>query len=69
VDPRFVTPGKKGYGGLDSLAKGMFEQRDSSYEQIDLLEENRIHSIGQEISSLIEGLEKSELKKNEIQTQ
>ena len=69
VDPRFVTPGKKGYGGLDSLAKGMFEQRDSSYEQIDLLEENRIHSIGHEVSNLIEGLEKSELKKNEIQTQ
>ena len=68
VDPRFITPGKKGYGGLDSLAKGMFEQRDSSYVQRDMIEENRIHSINHEISSLIEGLEKSELKKNEIQT-
>ena len=69
IDPRSITPGKKGYGGLDSLAKGMFEQRDSSYEQMDLLEENRIHSINLEIFNLIEGLEKSELKKNEIQTQ
>ena len=68
VDPRSVFPGKKGYGGLDSLAKGMFEQRDSSYDKEDLLEESKILSINQEVASLIEDLDNSELNKNEIQT-
>ncbi len=68
VDPRTVFPGKKGYGGLDSLAKGMFEQRDSSYDKEDLLEESKILSINQEVASLIEDLDNSELNKNEIQT-
>ena len=67
-DIRKIFPGFAGTGGLGELSKGMFEQEESSYEERDLLEENRIHSLSHEVASLIKDLENSELKKNEIQT-
>jgi hypothetical protein len=32
MDPRKTFPGKSGYGGLDSLAKGMFESKETNYD-------------------------------------
>jgi hypothetical protein len=62
-------PGKSGYGGLDSLAKGLFENQESNYNGEELLEEDKIHSLRHEVANLLEGLEYSELKKNETKAQ
>ena len=67
-DIRKIFPGAKGYGGLGELSKGMFEADESNYDERDLLEEKKIHNLSYEVTILIENLESSELKKNEIQT-
>lgn len=69
IDPRTKMPGKSGYGGLDSLAKGLFENQESNYNGEELLEEDKIHSLRHEVANLLEGLEYSELKKNETKAQ
>jgi len=67
-DRRKIFPGLTGTGGLEELTKGMFEGEESSYDERDLLEEKKIHNLNHEVTRLIENLESSELKKNEIQT-
>ena len=67
-DRRKIHPGLTGFGGLGELSKGMFEEQESSYDERDLMEENKIHKINNEVANLIKDLENSELKKNEIQT-
>ncbi len=67
-DKRYIFPGLTGTGGLGEISKGMFEQRESSYDENDLLEERKIHALSAEVTNLIKDLENSELKKNEIQT-
>ena len=67
-DKRKFVPGMTGTGGLGELSKGMFEQEQSNYNEQDLLEENKIHSLSVEVTNLIKNLENSELKKDEIQT-
>ena len=65
-DIRKIFPGLTGTGGLGELSKGMFEQRESNYNENDLLEENKIHALNYEVTELIANLENSELNKNEI---
>ena len=65
MDPRFVHPGKKGAGGLDSLAKMMMEQQESTYTEGFTLEEEEILETNWEVKSLIESLEKNTESKNE----
>ena len=67
-DIRKIFPGTTGFGGLGELSQGMFERQESNYNEKDLLEENRIHSLSHEVADLIANLEDSELNKNEIQT-
>ena len=55
-------------GFIGEISKGMFEQQESNYDEKDLLEEEKIHTLNHEVTRLIENLENSELKKNEIQT-
>ena len=50
---RKTFPGKVGFGGLDSLARGVVEEQKS-----DILEEHRLFSTDFEIKSLIESLQK-----------
>ena len=57
---RKTFPGKGGYGGLDSLARGLMEKN----QRHDLLEEQRLFTVSSEVTKLIEGLSKSE-KRNE----
>ena len=66
MDPRFVHPGKKGAGGLDSLAKMMMEQQESTYTEGFILEEEEILETNWEVKNLIESLEKNTESKNEI---
>ena len=66
-DARKIFPGTTGFGGLGELSQGMFERQESNYNEKDLLEENRIHSLSHEVADLIANLEDSELNKNEIQ--
>jgi hypothetical protein len=65
MDPRKTFPGKSGYGGLDSLAKGMFEAKETNYENGFLSEEKKMHDINFEIKRLINSLEKSTEAKDE----
>jgi len=60
-DRRKIFPGLTGFGGLGELSKGMFEQQESNYDENDLLEESKIHSLSTEVSGLIKDLENSEL--------
>jgi hypothetical protein len=50
---RKTFPGKVGFGGLDSLARGITESQDQ-----DILEENKLFNTDFEIKSLIESLRK-----------
>ena len=50
---RKTFPGKVGFGGLDSLARGVVEEQKS-----DILEEHRLFNTDFEIKSLIESLSK-----------
>jgi len=56
MDPRKTFPGKSGYGGLDSLAKGMFESRETNYDNGFATEEEKILSTNWEVKGLIESL-------------
>ena len=50
---RTTFPGKVGFGGLDSLARGVTEAKNS-----DTLEEDKLFNTDFEIKSLIESLKK-----------
>ena len=50
---RKTFPGKVGFGGLDSLARGVVEEQKS-----DILEEYKLFNTDFEIKSLIESLKK-----------
>jgi len=50
---RKTFPGKVGFGGLDSLARGMMEEQKS-----DILEENKLFTTDFEIRTLIKSLQK-----------
>jgi hypothetical protein len=52
---RKTFPGKVGFGGLDSLARGITEQQDH-----DVLEERKLFNTDFEIKSLIESLKKAD---------
>jgi len=62
---RTTFPGKTGYGGLDSLSKGLFEERESIYEGKELLEERKLFETNHEVRRLVDGLENLERTKNE----
>ena len=49
---RTTFPGKVGFGGLDSLAKGIYESNE--------IEEEKLFNIGAEIKTLLESLNKKE---------
>ena len=56
MDPRKTFPGKSGYGGLDSLAKGMFESRETNYDNGFATEEEILQTTNFEVKSLLESL-------------
>ena len=62
---RTTFPGKTGYGGLDSLSKGLFEEQESIYEGRELLEERKLFETNHEVRRLVDGLENLERTKNE----
>ena len=64
-DSRYTFPGLKGYGGLDSLAKGMFEAQETNYTKEFISEEEKILNINWEVKSLIESLDNIPEKKDE----
>ncbi len=61
---RSIWKGKVGFGGLDSLARGVTESF-----TLDNIEEEKLFSTSAEIKTLIEGLNMLENKKNESETQ
>ena len=62
---RTTFPGKTGYGGLDSLSRGLFEEHESIYEGRELLEERKLFETNHEVRRLVENLENLERTKNE----
>ena len=50
---RKTFPGKVGFGGMDSLARGITEEKNS-----DILEEDKLFNTDFEIKSLLESLNK-----------
>ena len=58
---RTTFPGKTGYGGLDSLTKGMFEEN----QQIENLEEQKLFTISNDVKTLLESL----IREDEHETQ
>jgi len=52
---RKTFPGKVGFGGLDSLSRGMMQEQKS-----DFLEEKKLFNTDFEIKSLIESLKKAD---------
>ena len=62
---RTTFPGKTGYGGLDSLSRGLFEEQESIYEGRELLEEKKLFDKNHEVRRLVESLEGLEKKKDE----
>ena len=70
---RATFPGKVGYGGLDSLtkglSKGLFEEQQTIYESEFVEEEQKLLKTSLEAKALVEELKKSELKKNETEAQ
>ena len=69
MDPRKTFPGKSGYGGLDSLAKGMFESRETNYDNGFTIEEENLQTTNSEVKRLLESLGNSTETKNETKTQ
>ena len=69
MDPRKTFPGKSGYGGLDSLAKGMFESKETNYDNGFVTEEEKIHTTNFEVKRLLESLGNSTETKNETKAQ
>jgi hypothetical protein len=61
---RSVWKGKTGFGGLDSLARGITESK--TYNNI---EEEKLFNTSNDIDSLLESLNKMEKKQNEDETQ
>jgi len=61
---RSIWKGKTGFGGLDSLARGITENK--SYNNI---EEEKLFNTSNDIDSLLESLNKMEKKHNEDETQ
>ena len=54
---RKTFPGKTGFGGLDSLTRGVTESKNS-----DILEENKLFTTDFEIKSLLESLKKDKIQ-------
>jgi hypothetical protein len=69
MDPRKTFPGKSGYGGLDSLAKGMFESRETNYDNGFATEEENLQTTNSEVKRLLESLGNSTETRNETKTQ
>jgi hypothetical protein len=63
TDARYKMPGMTGYGGLGEISKGMFEGKETIYNDPFLNEENMIHLTKWELDTLIEHMEKT---KNEV---
>ncbi len=61
---RSIFKGKTGYGGLDSLAKGITENK-----TLDKIEEEKLFTISSEMNNLLESLKHLEKKENESETQ
>jgi hypothetical protein len=61
---RSIYKGKTGFGGLDSLARGITENK-----SLDKIEEEKLFKTSTEIKKLLEGLNKSENTENESKTQ
>jgi hypothetical protein len=55
---RTTFPGKTGYGGLDSLAKGMFQENENKEN----LEEEKLFTLSNDIKQLLESLTKKDDK-------
>ena len=66
---RTTFPGKSGPGGMDSLVRGMFEEQNTIYESTFIKEEQKLLKSSREAKSLVEELQRSELKKNENKAQ
>ena len=58
---RTTFPGKVGFGGLDSLTKGMFEEA----QQSENLEEQKLFTISNDVKTLLESL----IREDEHETQ
>jgi hypothetical protein len=59
TDARYKTPGMVGVGSLGELSKGMFEGKETIYNDSFSEEENRIHLTKWELDTLIEHMEKT----------
>jgi hypothetical protein len=55
---RTTFPGKSGYGGLDSLAKGMFQEN----QEKENLEEEKLFTLSNDVKQLLESLVKKDDK-------
>lgn len=55
---RTTFPGKSGYGGLDTLAKGMFQEN----QENENLEEEKLFTLSNDVKHLLESLVKKEDK-------
>jgi hypothetical protein len=70
TSPRTYFPGKSGPGGLDRVAAGMLENKESTYERKQLLQEEQLFETNYEIQKLLKGLEsKINESENENETQ
>jgi len=49
---RTTWAGKTGFGGMDSIARGMVETKDAA----DLLDEKKLFTTNAEVQTLLEGL-------------
>jgi len=65
ISKRTTYPGWSGVTGLRSVAKGLFEERESIYEGKELLEERKLFETNHEVRRLVDSLENLERKKNE----
>ena len=61
---RSIFKGKTGFGGLDSLARGVTENK-----TLDKIEEEKLFKTSTEINKLLESLNNLENKENESKTQ
>ena len=66
---RSIYPGYEGSTGLKALAKGLFEEQQTIYEEAFSREELKLLKTSREAKRLLEELERSELKKNETKAQ
>jgi hypothetical protein len=61
---RSIFKGKTGFGGLDSLARGVTENK-----TLDKIEEEKLFNTSTEVNKLLESLKHLENKENESKTQ